>query len=118
MRMVRGLLHELAGTIRIVIALAATPAAVGCIGPGNRQTIRFDLAPGPVGVEVTERRSYFLWGLVPTARTDVRQKCPTGVVAIREAPGEKGALAWVPTLGLWSSRSKTYLCRADARGVP
>jgi hypothetical protein len=82
-----------------------------CVGPGNRQTIRFDLAPGPVGAEVVERRSYFFWGLVPTARTDVLDVCPAGAVAIRQAPGETGALAWLPTLGLWSSRTTTYLCR-------
>jgi hypothetical protein len=63
---------------------------------------------------VTERHSYFFWGLVPTAHVDVLEKCPAGVVAIREAPGETGALAWVPTLGLWSSRSTTYFCRAEA----
>jgi len=79
--------------------------------------MRFDLAQGPVGTEVTERQSYFFWGLVPTARIDVRERCPSGVVAIREAPGEEGALAWLPTLGLWSSRSMTYVCRADALGT-
>lgn len=117
MHMSRGAQREFIAAVRIAIALAATPLVPGCIGPGNRQTIRFDLSPGPVGVAVTERRSYFLWGLVPTTRTDVLEKCPTGVVAIRDAPGEKGALAWMPTLGLWSSRSKTYLCRAEARGA-
>ncbi len=90
---------------------------VGCIGPGNRQTIRFDLAPGPVESEVTERHWYFFWGLVPTIRRDVLRVCPTGVVAIRESPGEQGAIAWLPTLGLWGSRSTTYLCRSEAPGA-
>lgn len=88
--------------------------AGGCLGPGNRQTIRFDLARGPVGSEVTERHWYFFWGLVPTVRSDVLQKCPAGAVAIREAPGETGGVAWLPTLGLWASRSTTYFCRAEA----
>lgn len=76
--------------------------------------MRFDLAPGPVGSEVTERHWYFFWGLVPTARGVGLEKCPSGVVAIRQMPGESGALAWIPTLGLLSSRSTTYLCRAEA----
>lgn len=91
--------------------------AGGCIGPGNRQTLRFDVAPGPVGSQVTERHWYFLWGLVPTVRSDVLEKCPNGVVALREAPGERGAIAWLPTLGLWASRSTTYFCRAEAVGA-
>lgn len=97
---------------RSTVAFVALLSAAGCVGPGNRQTIRFDLARGPVGAEVTERRSYFFWGLVPTARTDVLEVCPAGAVAIRQSPGETGALAWVPTLGLWSSRTTTYFCRA------
>lgn len=76
--------------------------------------MRFDLGPGPVGSQVTERHWYFFWGLVPTVRSNVLQKCPTGIVAIREEPGERGAIAWLPTLGLWGSRSTTYLCRAEA----
>jgi hypothetical protein len=102
--------------LNMALGLIAIPSAFGCVGPGNRQTLRFDVAPGAVGTQVTERHWYFLWGLVPTAQTDVRRKCPTGVVAIREEPGEMGALAWLPTLGL-SSRSTTYLCRATADGV-
>ena len=95
----------------ILVGLALL--AAGCIGPGNRQTMRFDVAPGPVGAEVTERQWYFFWGLVPTARSVGLDKCPLGVVAIRQTPGESGALAWIPTLGLLSSRSTTYLCRAE-----
>lgn len=80
--------------------------------------MRFDLAPGPVGTEVTERQWYFFWGLLPTARGVGVEKCPSGLVAIRQTPGESGALAWIPTLGLLSSRSTTYLCRADAGSAP
>jgi hypothetical protein len=76
--------------------------------------MRFNIAPGLVGAEVTERQSYFFWGLVPTARNDVLERCPTGVVAIRQSPGDTGALAWMPMLGLWSRRSTTYFCRAEA----
>lgn len=79
--------------------------------------MRFDVARGPVGVEVTERHWYFFWGLLPTARTVVMDKCPMGVVAIRQTPGENGALAWLPTLGLVSSRSTTYLCRPEVLGA-
>lgn len=91
-------------------------STTGCIGPGNRQTMRFDLGPGPAGAEVTERHWYFFWGLVPTTRSVALEKCPLGVTAIRQEPGERGALAWLPTLGLVSSRSTTYVCRAEALG--
>jgi len=99
---------------RALVALVAAmlTAIAGCIGPGNRQTLRFELAPGPVGSQVTERHWYVLWGLGPTARGDVRRDCPNGVVAILESPGEMGALAWLPTFGV-TSRSTTYFCRAE-----
>lgn len=84
----------------------------GCIGPGNRQTMRFNLVREPVATQVTERRSYYFWGLLPTAYTDVSEFCPAGAVAIRQEPGESGVLAWLPTLGLWSSRTTTFFCRA------
>lgn len=100
------------GASLIAILFLSTIPGLGCVGPGNRQTMRFDLARDPPGETITEKRSYFLWGLVPTADIDVMEKCAHGVVSIREEPGESGAAAWIPTLGLWSRRSTTYVCRA------
>jgi len=102
--------------VRLGLVLA-TIVCAGCIGPGNRQTLRFDLAPGPVGTQVTERHWYVLWGLVPTVHENALRRCPAGVVAIRESPGEMGALAWLPTFGI-ASRSITYLCRAETETAP
>jgi hypothetical protein len=76
--------------------------------------MRFDLARERAGSMLVEDRSYFFWGLVPTAKIDVLDKCPLGVVAIREAKPAGGPLSWLPTLGLWSRRSTTYYCRAPA----
>lgn len=99
----------------VALRACACLCVCGCIGPGHRQTLRFDVAPGPVGAEVTERHWYFFWGLVPTGRYDALRRCPNGVVAIREGPGERGALAWLPTLGI-ASRTTTYFCRAEIVG--
>jgi hypothetical protein len=98
---------------RLAIGAGILFLTAACVGPGNRQTMRFELAAAPVGTEVTERQWYVFWGLVPTARSVALERCPLGVVAIRQAPGESGALAWIPTFGLLSSRTTTYFCRAD-----
>ena len=71
--------------------------------------MRFDLAKESPGVVVNETNSYFFWGLVPTVRVDVLEKCPYGAVAIVD--GAPGRRIWFPTFGLWSQRSTTYYCR-------
>lgn len=58
----------------------------------------------------TGRKSYFLWGLVPSVEVDVLDKCPYGAVAIVDG-SDVGGATWVPTLGLWSRRATTYYCR-------
>ena len=85
-------------------------ALAGCFVPEGRHTIRFELAQEPPGPVVTDRKSFFFWGLVPTAKVDVRDKCPNGTVAIVDG-SDAGGAPWIPTLGLWSRRATTYYCR-------
>jgi hypothetical protein len=73
--------------------------------------MRFELVQEPAGAIVTETKSYFLWGLVPTAQIDVLDKCPYGAVAIVDGSAAGGVPPWLPTLGLWSTRATTYYCR-------
>ena len=72
--------------------------------------MRFDLVHEPPASVVTERKSYFFWGLVPTVRVDVLSKCPRGVTAIRD--GGQSSPFWA--LGLWSRRTTSYYCRAPS----
>jgi len=85
-------------------------ALAGCFVPEGRHTIRFELAQEPPGPVVTDRKSFFFWGLVPTVKVDVRDKCPNGAVAIVDG-SDAGGTPWIPTLGLWSRRATTYYCR-------
>ena len=89
-----------------VLCVVLVLAIAGC------HTMRFELANEPTAQTVTERKSYYLWGLTPTEVVDVRQRCPYGAAAVKErttfVDGLLGALA----LGIWSPRSSTYYCRA------
>ena len=101
------------GSARIVSAACLVVAAsvLGCaFVPEGRHTMRFQLLQEPAGGVVTETKSYFFWGLVPTRKVDVLDKCPYGAVAIVDGSDEGGNIGW-PTLGLWSTRSTTYYCR-------
>jgi hypothetical protein len=94
---------------RAALLLSAASSLSGCFVPEGRHTMRFELAKEPVGAVVNENKSYFFWGLVPTVRVDVLDKCPYGATAIVD--GAPGGRIWFPTLGLWSRRSTTYYCR-------
>jgi hypothetical protein len=43
---------------------------------GGCHTMRFELIDAPSGPVVQERKSFFLWGLAPTLRVDMRTKYP------------------------------------------
>ncbi len=92
----------------------AVLVAVGCFSPDAGHRMQFDLARERTGSTLVEQHSYFLWGLVPTAKIDVLKKCPLGAVAIEEGTPAAAHLSSLFTLGLWSRRSTTYYCRADA----
>jgi hypothetical protein len=94
------------------LVLLALPG-VGCHvpAPAGPHAIRFDVVHEPPAAVVTEQKSYFFWGLVPTRHVDVLAKCPYGVTAITDG----GPTGFLPTLGLWSRRPTTYYCRAAPR---
>jgi len=85
-------------------------AVAGCRAPvpSGPHAIRFDLVREAPASTVSEQKSYFLWGLLPTRKVDVLSKCPYGVTAITDG----GPSSHFPTLGLYSRRATTYYCRA------
>ncbi len=95
----------------MIIALLAAIGMGGCFAPEGGHTMRFELVAEPAGAVVTEAKSFFFWGLVPTARVDVLEKCPYGAVAVVDGSEPAGMRVGLPTLGLWSRRSTTYYCR-------
>ena len=103
----------MAALLRRAYVLAVL-AAAGCFSLDGGHQMRFELARGRAGPILVEQHSYFFWGLVPTAKIDVLEKCPLGVIAIKEGKPAAARLSWLPTLGLWSRRSTTYYCRAAA----
>ena len=85
----------------------------GCFAPEGGHTMRFELVQEPYAAVITNRKSYFFWGLVPTVKVDVLKKCPYGAVAIVDGSDPRGGMVWIPTFGLWSRRTTTYYCRAS-----
>ena len=97
-------------TIRWLVCVLALMLVVlpGC------HTIRFDLSNQQEAKVVHERKSFFLWGLVPSNReVDVRTRCPAGAAAIREQTSFTDGLFTVLFLGIWELRSSWYYCLPD-----
>lgn len=92
---------------KLLFALLIVVAESGC------HAMRFELVDEPATQRVTERKSYFFWGLTPTQRIDVLSKCPHGAAAIMEETTFVDGLLQVPTLGIWAPRSTTYYCRGE-----
>jgi hypothetical protein len=85
--------------------------ALICILLSSCHTIRFELANQPGATVVHERKSFFLWGLVPgNLMVDVRTKCPAGASAIREQTSFTDGLITLLFLGIWELRSSWYYC--------
>jgi hypothetical protein len=93
---------------RAIVSLAIAALLAGC------HTMRFELEQTADTREVHDRHSYFFWGLVPTKVIDVREKCASGVVALRENTSFLDGLLGLPSFGIWSFRSTTYYCRPAA----
>jgi hypothetical protein len=96
---------------RAIVCLAITGLLAGC------HTMRFELEQKPDAREVHQRKSYFVSGLFPTRVVDVREKCPSGVVALREETTFLDGLFSLLTLSIWSPRSTTYYCHTEQGGV-
>ncbi len=85
-------------------------AVAGC------NTMRFEVGGTPkVEPSHVERKAFFLWGLTPTRRVDLRDHCPAGVAAIREEQNFVDGLLNVITLGIYAPRTSEYYCREEAR---
>jgi hypothetical protein len=89
-------------------ALGAALALAGC------HTMRFELSDEPVGKTVTERKHYFVEGLIPTRVIDVTDHCANGAVAVMEETTFVDGLLGLVTLSIYTPRSSTYYCRASA----
>lgn len=79
-------------------------------------TMHFELADAEYEHVVYERKSYFLWGLVPTVEVDASKHCPTGTAAIREQTTFTDGLLALLTLGIWEPRSSWYYCLSEPEG--
>jgi hypothetical protein len=77
-------------------------------------TMRFELVPERSSDVVTERKSFYLWGLAPGVDVDVLKRCPNGAAAIKEQMTFIDGLLQLPTLGIWSPVTTSYYCRAGA----
>ncbi len=86
---------------RAFVFLTITTLLAGC------HTMRFELEQAPPAQEVQVRNQYFFWGLVPTRVIDVLERCPSGVVALREETTFLDGLFEIPFLGIWTFRSTT-----------
>ena len=90
-------------------------------GPVACYSMRFELVDEPAAEVVTERKSFYAWGLAPTVEVDVLAKCPHGAAAVSEETTVVDSLLSLPTLGFWAPRTSTYYCRAafqpPARGT-
>lgn len=73
-------------------------------------TMRFEVSNEPHQRVVFHRKSFFFWGLTPTAEVDVSAYCPAGVTAIREQTQLSDGFFDLITLGIWAPRSSWYYC--------
>jgi len=87
-------------------------AALALVGAGCH-TMEFDVArERPVANTVYERKAFFLGGLVPTREVDLGDRCPHGVVAVREEQSFTDGLLSLLTLNIYTPRSSWYHCAA------
>ena len=77
-------------------------------------TMHFEVSSDPHERVVYDRKSFFLWGLVPTREVDVSAHCPGGVAAIREETRFSDGLLEFVTLGIWQPRSSWYYCLRES----
>ena len=92
--------------VRLIAVLSIAFSASVC------HTMRFEIDEVPHKRVVQERKSYFLFGLVPTRRVDVHEHCPEGVVAVKEERTFTDGLFELLTLDIWTPRSTTFYCGA------
>jgi hypothetical protein len=84
--------------------------AIVCLSLCSCNSLRFDISEAPSAGAVTERKSFFLWGLAPTRVVDVSTHCPQGVKTVKEETNVVDGLLTLITIGIYSPRSSTYVC--------
>lgn len=97
-------------TRRRAILLTVLALALGACN-----TMRFEVADGPTGAEIRDRKAYFLWGLTPAIREDMREHCPAGVAQIREQTTFGDGALSIVTLGIYSPRTSHYTCLEETK---
>lgn len=93
---------------RIVLTLLLVGALAGC------HTMRFDISPDASAPPISDMKSYFLFGLVPTRQIDLAQYCPNGTAAIVEETTFLDGFCGLITLGIWTPRTSRYYCSGGA----
>lgn len=95
---------------RLAAALAlATLSLSAC------HSMRFEVAQGPEGKVVHDRKTFWLAGLVNTKHVDVSQFCPNGAVAVSEETTFVDGLLSLVTLSIYTPRSSYYHCAAEVQ---
>jgi len=95
---------------RIAVAALGLAAAIACVGC---HTMRFEVGDGQVGKVVHERKAFYIAGLVPTNKVDVREFCPAGAVAVSEETTFVDGLLGFFTLSIYTPRSSTFYCAVE-----
>jgi len=75
-------------------------------------SMKFKIADGQVGNVVKDRKSFFLFGIVPTENVDLALYCPNGTIAVAESTSFLDGFLGFVTLGIYTPRSSTYYCAA------
>jgi hypothetical protein len=91
------------------ISLGIVLTLLGC------HTMRFEVGEGQPGKVVHDRKTFWLGGLVPTKKVDVADFCPNGALAIEEETTFLDGLLANLTLAIYTPRSSTYYCAAEAQ---
>lgn len=91
--------------------LTVAAVALGILTCSACHTMRFEVSDEIHRKTVTERKSYFLFGLAPTVEVDVSTKCENGLIAVEEETTFGDGFFSLITLDIWSPRTTTYYCR-------
>jgi hypothetical protein len=96
--------------MRVSLCAALAVGALAALGLAGCNSMRFEVGSGRVSRVEHHRKMFYLWGLVPDKRVDVRAHCPQGAVTIEEETEFLDWLLGFVTFGIVSPRSSTYHC--------
>lgn len=92
-----------------------TAVAIASLLLSACHSMRFEVADGPEGKVVHERKTFWVAGLVNTQHVDVSQHCPNGAVAVSEETTFVDGLLGFVTLSIYTPRSSYYHCAAEVQ---